>query len=281
MPADLPAQRLHQTAECAGQRRFADAVAAHQADDFPRPEREVRQRAQRVLLVVAQRDIFQRQHRRAQAFSALFRGDFCPAVVQRPPAQAVFGQAFGGQGGKLRRRPLGRQRTVRKVKIAIHQVGDPGQAVLGQHDGDAALFHRGNHVVHTCDGSGIQIARRLVQNQQFGAEHTGRCKRDLLLLSARELEHTAAHQRLNVELPGCLGHPGADGFRRQTAVFAGEGQLGGGVHVEILCLRVLEHAAHLGHVVLDGGLARGQARRRTLPSQRTGVEHWGQAIEQP
>ena len=162
MPADLPAQRLHQTAECAGQRRFTDAVAAHQADDFPRPKREVRQRAQRVLLVVAQRDIFQRQHRRAQAFSALLHGDFCPAGVQRPPAQAVFGQAFGGQGGKLRCRPLGRQRTVRKVKIAVHQVGDPGQAVLGQHNGDAALFHRGNHVVHTCDGSGIQITRRLV-----------------------------------------------------------------------------------------------------------------------
>ena len=162
MPADFPAQRLHQTAKRAGQRRFADAVAAHQADDFPCPKREVRQRAQRVLLVVAQRDIFQRQHRRAQAFSALFRGDFCPAVVQRPPAQAVFDQTFRGQGGKLRRSPLGRQHTVRKVKIAVHQVGDPGQAVLGQHDGDAALFHRGNHVVHTCDGSGIQIARRLV-----------------------------------------------------------------------------------------------------------------------
>ena len=130
------------------------------------------------------------------------------------------------------------------------------------------------------DGGGVQVARRLVQHQQPRAEHTGRRERDALLFPARQLENAAVHQRAELELFDDLVHAAADGLRLHAGVLTGEGQLRRRVHVEILGLGVLEHAADLRHIGFDGGLARGQPRRRAEACQGAGIKFRGKAVQQ-
>ena len=280
VPADFAADRLQQAAERAGHRRFADAVAPHQADDLTGGKAHIGQGAQRVLFVAAQRDALQREHRRTGASGTLLCADSGAAVVQRAGAQTVPGQCVRRQRGKLRSGPLRGQAARRKEEIPVRQIGDPGKAMLRQHNGHALPLHHGDHIVQLRDGGGVQVARRLVQHQQPRAEHTGRRERDALLFPARQLENAAVHQRAELELFDDLVHAAADGLRLHAGVLTGKGQLRRRVHVEILGLGVLEHAADLRHIGFDGGLACGQPRRRAAACQGAGIKFRGKAVQQ-
>ena len=72
----------------------------------------------------------------------------------------------------------------------------------------------------------------------------------------------------------------ADLGRGHPHILAGEGQLGGGVHIKILGLGVLEHAAHQRHVFLDGGGACQQAAYAAAAQHPAGEKRWSQAVEQ-
>ena len=202
------------------------------------------------------------------------------AGCQFPGTQTAGGKGLRREGGKRGSRPLGSQAALLKEEIAVRQVGDPGQAVLCQYDGDARLFHCGDHIVQLYDGSGVQVAGGFVQHQQARAQHAGGGKGDALLLAARQAEDTAVHQPSQAEPPGTILHAAADLGRGHPHILAGEGQLGGGVHIKILGLGVLEHAAHQRHVFLDGGGACQQVAYAATAQHPAGEKRWSQAVEQ-
>ncbi len=217
---------------------------------------------------------------RTGAGQAGFGLQFCAVRGQFPCPQAGGLQRRFRQGGKLRRRPHGSKAARLKKEIPVRHILHPGQPVLCQHNGHARALHGRDHIVQLHNGPGVQVAGGFVQHQQLRPQHTGGSKGHPLLFAAGKPEHTAVHQRFQVELLHHLLHPLPDGGRLHAAVLTGEGQLGGGVHIEILRFGVLEHAAHQRHILLNVRGTGQQPLHGAAAGQLAGVKRRGQAVQQ-
>ena len=157
-----------------------------------------------------------------------------------------------------------------------HAVGlceQPGRAVLGQHDGDAAVVVQAyDQAQQLLGGHRVELARRFIE-QQGGRPHCqhGRDGDPLLLASGEldvpasgEVRGSGCHQGL-VCLPG-------DQVRWESEVLESEDGLGQGALGDELRLRVLKHQAGVPRQLGGPHVTRVLAVERDPPGQLSAVE---------
>ena len=109
---------------------------------------------------------------------------------------------------------------------------------------------------------GVEIGKRLIEQEHLGIAHNGAAERDALALAARELARLALQQALDAEDRGRVLYAFFDLGLLELPHFQSERQVGGDAHVRIERI-VLEHhgdvAIHrrhfVDHPVVDADLA--------------------------
>ena len=123
--------------------------------------------------------------------------------------------------------------------------------MLRQHNRNASPLHDHNHATKLIDRFAVQIAGRFIQHQKFWLQHTCRRKCHALLFAAGQCKYAAIHQLFQMKLRNNLLHPFPNFCRLHPAIFTRKRQLCRCIHIKILRLRVLEHAANKGHITFD------------------------------
>ena len=161
-----------------------------------------------------------------------------------------------GQALEFRSHPVVGDAPVLHMHHPIGYPPQPPQPVLGNDHRTPQLFQTPNEMRKGAHGRHIKCGRGLVKSEHLRTQRMHRRKGHHLALSSRKLPDVTVEQMGDVQVGRGATNAEVNLIVRQARVLAPEGDLGGGVQVEELAARILEHGAHAQREPLDAQVGR-------------------------
>ena len=283
---DLTRIRRLEAADELGQRGFARAVPAHDADHLALADGEADMLQGWLALLVAKAQIphFQQgdrgrrrfrlrvggepllqcrriglvQHKAVHMGRALFRRDGHARIPQRREVERLADTVFGQQrsGKQFIRAQVGQNLPLVDEDDAVHVPPEHiFQPVLDdEHSGVGLLLDFVDQLNGLFAGSGVEVGQRLIEEEDLDLIYHDARKADPLLLPAGKLVGRIAEVVLNSHQLGGAAGDGVHLVLRHTAVFQRKGDILAHRQADELAVRVLQDGAHMGRQLKDAAV---------------------------
>ena len=249
-----------QPGQAARKCRLPRAVVSHQSRDTPGREHAGGPAQHIAAATIARTKVAERERcsgggvRSEQGSGGVLPGRrrvFGAGILDAPGPQAHPVKLARGQALEFRSRPVVGDAPVLHMHHPIGYPPQPPQPMLGDDHRAPQFFQTPNEAREGAHGNHIECGRGLVESEHLRAQRMHRRKGHHLALTSRKLPDVTVEQMGDAQVGRGAANAKVDLIVRQARVLAPEGDLGGGVQVEELAARILEHGAHVQREPLD------------------------------